>query len=42
LEEAGVTNVTDYYTSEFKYSKELHQRVSEMLIETLQKQGLWL
>ncbi len=42
LEEAGITNVTDYYTSEFKYSKELHRRVSTMLIETLQKQGLWL
>jgi nitroreductase len=42
LAEAGITRVTDYYTSEFKYSKELHHRVSEMLIETLQKQGLWL
>jgi len=42
LVEAGITRVTDYYTSEFKYSKELHQRVSEMLIKTLQKQGLWL
>jgi nitroreductase len=42
LGEAGITKVTDYYTSEFKYSKELHQRVSNMLIETLQEQGLWL
>lgn len=42
LAEAGITRVTDYYTSEFKYSKELHRRVSEMLIETLQAQGLWL
>ncbi len=42
LAEARITKVTDYYTSEFKYSKELHQRVSEMLVETLQKQGLWL
>ena len=42
LEEAGITRVTDYYTSEFKYSKELHRSVSEMLIETLQEQGLWL
>ena len=42
LVEAGITRVTDYYTSEFKYSKELHQRVSEMLIKTLQEQGLWL
>lgn len=42
LAEAGITRVTDYYTSEFKYPKELHQRISEMLVETLQKQGLWL
>lgn len=42
LAEAGITKVTDFYTSEFKYSKELHQRVSEMLVQTLQKQGLWL
>ncbi len=42
LQEAGITRVTDYYTSEFKYSKALHREVSEMLIETLQKQGLWL
>lgn len=42
LAEAGITKVTDYYTSEFKYPKELHRRVSEMLIETLQSQGLWL
>lgn len=42
LADAGITKVTDYYTSEFKYSKELHHRVSEMLIETLQEQGLWL
>lgn len=42
LAAAGITKVTDFYTSEYKYSKELHQRVSEMLVETLQKQGLWL
>jgi nitroreductase len=42
MAEAGITRVTDYYTSEFKYSKELHRHVSEMLIETLQRQGLWL
>jgi hypothetical protein len=42
LEEAGIKRITDYYTSEFKYSKELHRRVSKMLIETLQEQGLWL
>ncbi len=42
LAEAGINSVTDYYTSEFKYSKELHRRVSEMLLETLQEQGLWL
>lgn len=42
LLEAGISRVTDYYTSEFKYSKELHQRVSEMLVETLKEQGLWL
>ena len=42
LAEVGITKVTDYYTSEYKYSKELHHRVSEMLLETLQEQGLWL
>ncbi|MGB5059526.1 MAG: nitroreductase family protein [Candidatus Promineifilaceae bacterium] len=42
LADAGITRVTDYYTSEFKYPKELHLRVSKMLIETLQAQGLWL
>ncbi|MCP4362909.1 MAG: NADPH-dependent oxidoreductase [Chloroflexi bacterium] len=42
LEDAGISRVTDYYTSEFKYPKELHRRISEMLIETLQEQGLWL
>ncbi len=42
LAEAGITRVTDYYTSQFKYSKDLHRRVSKMLIETLQAQGLWL
>ena len=42
LADAGITKVTDYYTSEFKYPKELHRRVSKMLIETLQEQGLWL
>ncbi|MEM9774690.1 MAG: nitroreductase family protein [Chloroflexota bacterium] len=42
LAEAGITKVTDYYTSEFKYSKEMHHKVSKMLLETLQEQGLWL
>ena len=42
LENAGIRQVTDYYTSEFKYPKELHLRVSEMLIETLKEQELWL
>ena len=42
LEAAGINNVTDYYTSEFKYPKTLHERVSKMLIETLKAQGLWL
>ena len=42
LADAGITRVTDYYTSEFKYSKELHREVSAMLIDTLQAQGLWL
>ena len=42
LAAAGITKVTDYYTSKYKYSKELHVRVSKMLIETLQAQGLWL
>jgi nitroreductase len=42
LAAAGIAKVTDYYTSEFKYPKELHLRVSQMLMETLQEQGLWL
>ena len=42
LEDAGITQITDYYTSEFKYPKELHHRISKMLIEMLQEQGLWL
>jgi nitroreductase len=42
LADAGIKRVTDFYTSEFKYSKELHYRISKMLIETLQEQGLWL
>lgn len=42
LQEAGITHVTQFYTSEFKYSKELHTKVSNMLIETLKSQGLWL
>jgi nitroreductase len=42
LEKAGITRITDYYTSEFKYSKELHLQISQMLIEALQDQGLWL
>ncbi|MCP4212927.1 MAG: NADPH-dependent oxidoreductase [Halieaceae bacterium] len=42
LEHLGITRVADYYTSDYKYSKDLHHRVSKMLIETLQEQGLWL
>ena len=42
LADAGINRVTDYYTSEFKYPKELHHRISKMLMETLQEQGLWL
>ena len=42
LAEAGITHITDYYTSKYKYSKSLHYQVSKMLIETLQAQGLWL
>jgi nitroreductase len=42
LAEAGITRVTDYYTSEFKYSKELHREISQMLLDTLKAQGLWL
>jgi hypothetical protein len=42
LANAGITRVTDYYTSEFKYAKKLHRRVSKMLIETLQEHGLWI
>jgi nitroreductase len=41
LAAAGITRVTDYYTSEFKYGKARHARISAMLIETLQAQGLW-
>jgi nitroreductase len=42
LKEAGITRVTDFYTSEFKYSKERHREISEMLLETLPEQGFWL
>lgn len=42
LAAAGITRVTDFYTSKYKYSKDLHARISRMLIETLQAQGLWL
>ena len=42
LAEAGITKLTDYYTYEFKYSNALHNRVSELLMETLKAQGLWL
>lgn len=42
LAAAGITRVTDFYTSDLRYPKELHRRVSEMLIEMLQAQGLWL
>lgn len=42
LKAAGITKVTDYYTSKYKYSKEMHREVSEMLLATLKKQGLWL
>jgi nitroreductase len=42
MAEAGISNVTDFYTSKLKYSKELHTSVSEMLIETLKAQNLWL
>jgi nitroreductase len=42
LAAAGITRVTDFYTSEFKYSKELHSHISQLLIKTLKEQGLWL
>ena len=42
LNENGITKVTDFYTSKFKYNKEHHVEVSKMLIETLKKQGFWL
>ena len=42
LEKVGITKVTDFYTSEFKYSKELHLQISEMPLELLPEQGLWL
>ena len=42
LAEAGITKVTDFYTSEFKYSQKMHTEVSKMIVETLQKQGLLL
>ncbi|MFT5197096.1 MAG: nitroreductase [Candidatus Promineifilaceae bacterium] len=40
LADAGITKITDFYTSEFKYSQEMHTEVSKMLVDTLQKQGL--
>jgi nitroreductase len=42
LAEAGISRVTDFYTSEYKYPKELHRQISEMLLETLPEQGLWI
>lgn len=42
LNEAGITHITQYYTSDFKYSKTMFHEVSKMLIETLKAQGLWL
>ena len=42
LADNGITKVTDFYTSKFKYSKELHYEISAMLLETLKKQGFWL
>lgn len=42
IAEAGITSITDYYTSKYKYGKEMHRRVSEMLLATLKSQGLWL
>lgn len=42
LAAAGINKVTDFYTSEYKYPKELHERISRVLIEMLQEQGLWL
>ena len=42
LAEAGITKVTDYYTSEFKYSKELHYNISLLLLDLLKEQELWL
>lgn len=42
LAAAGISRVTDFYTSEFKYSKELHTHISQMLMKTLKEQGLWL
>lgn len=42
LADAGITKVTDFYTSEFKYSKEMHTEVSTMLLAKLKEQGFWL
>lgn len=38
LKDAGIEKVTDFYTSEFKYSKKMHQRTAELLIQKLQDQ----
>jgi hypothetical protein len=42
LEKEGITSVADFYTSDLKYSKALHQEVSEMLIEFLKKKKFFL
>jgi hypothetical protein len=42
LGEAGITNVTDFYTSKLEYPKKLNSSVSEMLIKTLKPQNLWM
>lgn len=40
LADAGITKITDYYTSKFKYSQEMHTESSQMLLAVLQEQGL--
>ena len=42
LAEAGITKLTDFYTSEFKYSKKMHTEVSTMLLAKLKEQGFWI
>lgn len=41
LEKAGIKKVADFYTSDLKYGKELHVKVSKMLMALLKDKKFW-